>query len=573
MEPVKNRHWKIRECDPFVVDRLAGELALPPILARLLVNRGIDERVLAERFLSSTLAAIHDPFLLSGMDRAVERLSMALHAGETVCVYGDYDVDGVAATALLISFFRAIGMTCFYHIPNRIDDGYGLSADGIRKIADAGASVIVTVDCGISALEEASFCASLGIDLIITDHHMPGPVVPSACAVINPLQPGCRFPFKALAGVGVAFNLMIALRSRLRGKGFFNGRATPNLREYLDLVALGTIADVVPLADENRIFVKYGLKELTAAARPGVRALKEAAGVTGDVGYGAVGFRLAPRINAAGRLEDAALGVELLLEKEWVRAVAMAADLNENNAARQALEREMLDDALAMVRGNPAMRGRKSIVLASEEWHPGVIGIVAARIVDTYHRPTVLISLREGSGKGSGRSIPGFHLHDALKACSDHLEKFGGHRHAAGLTIDEAMLESFVGSFEAIASGLLDADDLTPVLSVDAELLPEEINLELVDALSMLEPFGMGNPEPLFVARGMEVLERRILKEQHLKLTLRSGDLSFDAIGFAMAGKTVDCNKVDIVFSPGVNRWNGRTTLQLRLKDIRGEVM
>lgn len=570
MEPVTEKRWTVKEHDPADVERLARELAVTPLVARLLHARGAADGDGARRFLSSSLADIRDPFLLKGMEDAVARLAAARRNGETVCVYGDYDVDGVTATALLVSFFRSVGIDCFYHIPHRLEDGYGLSAAGIRKVTAEGARVLVTVDCGIGALEEAELCASLGADLIVTDHHTPGPLLPKARAVINPLQQGCSYPFKALAGVGVAFNLMIALRSRLRDEGAFTGLSEPNLREYLDLVALGTIADVVPIAEENRIFVKYGLKELTASARVGVRGLKDVAGVTGEVGYGAVGFRLAPRLNAAGRLEDAALGVELLLESDPARAAAMAAELDRSNAERQALEREILADALGRVKGNPDMRGRMSIVLASEAWHPGVIGIVASRMVDLFHRPTILIALQEGSGRGSGRSIAGFHLHDALNACAGHLEKFGGHKHAAGLSIDEGTLEAFVSRFEEVAAGLLTPDDLTPVLTADAELDPSEVTSELVEAVISLEPFGMGNPEPLFILRGAAVVDRRTLKEHHLKLRLASGGRTFNAIGFNLAGKG-DCvgDMVDIAFSPRWNEWNGKREVQLNLKDLR----
>lgn len=559
----------VRDHDGEAAQRIAGELTIAPALASLLVNRGVRDGSSARRFLSSSLADVRDPFLLKGMDGAVGRLVLARCRGETVCVYGDYDVDGVTATALLTSFFRQIGIRCFYFIPNRLEEGYGLSEDGLRRLAEK-AQVVVSVDCGVSAVAEAELAARLGLDLIITDHHTPGPVIPSACAVINPLQPGCSYPFKSLAGVGVAFNLMVALRGRLREEGVFAGGGEPNLREYLDLVALGTIADVVPLTEENRIFVKYGLRELSTSVRPGVKALKEVAGVTGSVSCGAVGFRLAPRLNAAGRLEDAARGVELLLETDPVRAAAIAVELDAGNAERQAIEREILADALALVEGNPDMAGRKSIVLASDAWHPGVIGIVASRMVEIFHRPTVLIALKDGEGRGSGRSIPGFHLYDALDACAEHLLRFGGHRYAAGLSIDESTLERFIDRFEEVSAGLLSPDDLVPVLRVDAELSPQEVTTDLVDVISSLEPFGPGNPEPLFMLRCAEIEEQRPVGNNHLKMRLSKGGRIFDAIGFNLAKKGPRLSgAADLVFSLGWNEWNGRKSLQLTLKDIR----
>jgi single-stranded-DNA-specific exonuclease len=570
MEPVQHKRWQVREAASAA--SLPDSPGISPLIVRLLAARGITEPEAADRFLAPALAHLHDPFLLLGMDRAVERLVDAIVTGERICIYGDYDVDGVTSVALLVEFLRVLGADVSYYIPRRLDEGYGLSADGIERIAAAGARVIVTVDCGITAEAEARLCASLGVDLIITDHHMPGETLPPAFSVINPLQSGCPFPFKQLAGVGVAFNLAAALRSRLRSAGFFGRVAEPNLRVFLDLVALGTIADVVPLVDENRIFAAFGLRELSAGERVGVQALKEVAGVVGAVGCGAVGFRLAPRLNAAGRLEDAAPGVELLLTKDRSRARALAAELDAGNAERQALEQEILRDALAMVKGTPELADRKSIVLASESWHPGVIGIVASRLVDLFHRPTILIALKEGNGRGSGRSIPAFHLHEALHACSEHLLKFGGHRHAAGLAIEEATLAAFVDSFDAIAGGLLSPEDLTPVLTIDGELTAGELDLELAGALEKLAPFGMGNQEPVFMIRGARVADRRILKERHLKLQLEAGGRRFEAIGFNMAQHEDGPTLIDAAFTLQVNEWNGRRSLQLKLRDLRAAV-
>ena len=559
----------MKEAEPAAVERLAREGKIPAPVAAILVNRGIVEPDDASRFLSPNLADIHDPFLLLGMDKAVSRLASALKNGESVCIYGDYDVDGITAVALLIDFFLRIGLPCFYHIPLRLEEGYGLSADGIAAAAARGARIIVSVDCGITAMAEAELCSSLGIDLIITDHHLPGETIPQAFAVINPLQPGCPFPFKHLAGVGVAFNLMIAMRTRLREEGHFAARSEPNLREYLDLVALGTVADIVPLVDENRIFVKYGLSELTSSRRTGIQALKEVAGVKEEVSCGAVGFRLAPRLNAAGRLEDAALGVELLLCNERQKANAMAAELDAGNTERQALEQAILEDTLSMVKGNPHLRQRKSIVLASDAWHPGVIGIVASRIVDIFHRPTILIALQDGNGRGSGRSIPRFHLHDALNACSGHLVKFGGHKYAAGLSIDQATLEAFVESFDEVACGLLSPEDLIPELSIDAQLHPEEITLELAETLALLAPFGMGNPEPVFMLEGARVADLRVLKERHLKFRLEAGGQILEAIGFNMAEGREIPEMVTVAFSLQINEWNRRKSVQLRLRDFK----
>jgi len=503
------------------------------------------------------------------MEKAVERLIVAIINGERICIYGDYDVDGVTSVTLLTSFLRTLGADCIYHIPNRLEEGYGLSAAGITAASDGGARLIVTADCGITACTEAALCSSLDIDLIITDHHTPAGEIPSALAVINPLRPGCLFPFKSLAGVGVVFNLVIALRSRLREEGFFATRAEPNLREYLDLVALGTIADIVPLVDENRILVSHGLRELTAASRTGVRALKTVSGISADVDCGAVGFRLAPRLNAAGRLEDASSGVELLLTDDVTLATALAKELNASNEERQCLEQTIMVDALDMVKRDPAMACRKSIVLASESWHSGVIGIVASRLVDLFHRPTILISVEGENGKGSGRSIPGFHLHDALTACSEHLVRFGGHKYAAGLTVGLVALQDFIERFDEIAEEVLSEEDLLPELRIDAELSPEQVSLQTADEVASLEPFGMGNPRPVFLLRSARVVQKTILKEKHVRLRLMAGGLSFEAIGFNVADGIPDSDTLDLAFCLDINVWNGKRSARLRIKDMR----
>lgn len=569
MQPVRERRWNIAESDEDQVQRLTGESSLPRLLCRILLNRGIDTAGAASRFLSSSLAEMHDPFLLKDMDKAVQRLCRALLAGEKICVYGDYDVDGVTSVVSLVSFLSALDGNCFYYIPKRIEEGYGLNAGGIREVAGQGTRVIITADCGITAHEEANLCESLGIDLIITDHHTPPPEIPRAYAVINPLRSECVFPFKSLAGVGVVFNLLLALRKRLREAGYFASRREPNLREFLDLVALGTIADIVPLVDENRILVRHGLKELSISSRTGVSALKAVAGVSGEVDCGMVGFRLAPRINAAGRLDDAALAVELLLTDDARRAAAVSAELNANNEDRQHLEKVILEDALQRLASDPSFRGRTSIVMASEEWHAGVIGIVASRLVELFHRPTILVALQDGVGKGSGRSIPGFHLYDALQTCSDQLLGYGGHKYAAGLSLNAEAIAGFAEKFDRHAAGLLSEEDLLPELRIDAELLPEEVTLETAELISALEPFGMGNPRPLFVMRAVQALDTRILKERHLKTRFRRGGVNFDAIGFDMADRLPDSADMDIVFSLDVNDWNGRKSVQLRLKDLK----
>jgi len=568
MRPITERTWRERQADPQDVEELR-RAGIPPLLARLLANRGICDPQAAQAYLNPTLSTLHDPMLLSGMEECVERLCLAISRGERVCVHGDYDVDGVSSTALLISFFRAVGLDCFSYIPKRLTEGYGLSPQGVAAAKGKGATLLVTVDCGIGSLAEALLCREAGIDLIITDHHSPPDSLPDAFAILNPLLPGNAFPCNFLAGVGVAFHLVIALRGRLRARGRFPA-GEPDLNEYLDLVALGTVADVVPLLGTNRVLVSYGLKALSAANRHGVLALKEVAGVDGQVGCGAVGFRLAPRLNAAGRLEDASLGLELLLTRDRAKAKEIAAALNDSNAERQELERSTLEEARAML-ADGACRGRKSIVLGSELWHPGVIGIVASRIAELFHRPVILFALEGGTGRGSGRSISRFHLLDAIKSCAAHLLRYGGHSHAAGLSIAQGELEGFALSFDAAASGALDAEALTPCTPYDLELSAQQIDLALPGALEKMKPFGMGNPEPLFLLKGASVAGFRVLKGGHLKLQLTAGERSFEAIGFGLAEKGVGQGRVDLLFSPAINLWNGKSSLQLIIKDLRPE--
>jgi single-stranded-DNA-specific exonuclease len=565
---VTKRLWRLKEYDAEQAGELAAGGEVPQLLVRLLAVRGIGTPEEMHRFLSPSLADLSDPFLLTGMSAAVDRLVLALDRGETVCIHGDYDVDGVTSVALLFTFLQAVGFPAVYVIPLRLEEGYGLSPEGVDEAVRRGATVLITVDCGITSLNEAAYCRQRGIDLIVTDHHTPGDILPEAVAVINPLQQGCSAPFRQLAGVGLAFKLAIALRSRLRDAGRFAGGREPNLRHYLDLAALGTIADLVPLRGENRVIAHFGLKELSDSRRVGIRALKQVSGVNDPVGCGDVGFRLAPRLNAAGRLDDAKRGVELLLSEDPDHAAVIAAELDAANRERQEIEKEILADALRRAQDSLSA-GRTAIVMASDDWHPGVIGIVASRVVEAFHRPTILIALQDGVGKGSGRSIPSLHLYDALAACGEHLLKFGGHKQAAGLTIDQETLEAFMDGFDDVVAGLLTEDDLTPVLQVDAELSPAEITTDLVKLTAALRPFGMGNPEPLFMLRNARLVQSRILKEAHLKLRLEAGGRQFEAIGFGMAGRELGSGEVDLVFVPELNVWNGRESLQLRLKDIR----
>ncbi len=563
------KKWVIKNTDLAKVAELSRDLALCSITAQILVGRGVNTRESGQQFLAPSLSSMPDPLLLKGMEAAVERLLVARKNNEKICIYGDYDVDGITGTSLLVSFLRQVGMNCTYFIPNRFDDGYGLNEEALQHIIDAGAALIMSVDCGITAVKEAVFCRQAGADLIILDHHTPREQIPDAIAVVNPLQPGCAYPFKMLAGVGVAFNLLVALRSRMRQEGLFRAGDEPDLREWLDLVALGTIADVVPLVGQNRVYACFGLKQLENGHRTGIGALKKVAGVTDSVTCGQVGFRLAPRLNAAGRMESAVPGVDLLLSNSREECAGIAEELDAANAERQAVEKGILEQAIALVEGGGAYPACRSIVLASREWHQGVIGIVASRLVERYHRPTILLAIDDhGSAKGSGRSIPGFHLLEALNSCADHLDRFGGHRYAAGVGIKAENIADFVSEFEAAANLILGNTELLPILDIDADVSADEVDLALVHELRRLEPFGAGNPEPTLMMRGITVVERRIVGDGHLKLRLSAAGLTFNAIAFRQADCSTD-GMLDIAFIPECNVWKNSITLQLRIKAIR----
>jgi single-stranded-DNA-specific exonuclease len=569
LQKVTGFRWEWRAgMDAGPAQQLAEDLGVSPLLAAVLCQRGIDGADEAQRFLASRLADMPDPFLLRDMEKAVDRLALAVRSGEPIAVHGDYDVDGMTGTALLVETLRRFGGIVDYFIPLRLKDGYGLSGEALQRAATAGAKVAVSVDCGVSAQGEALLAREIGLDLIITDHHQPPETLPEALAVVNPCRPDCEFPAKNLSGVGVVFMLLVALRARLRRDGHFARRTEPDLRRSLDLVALGTIADIVPLTGLNRTLVKVGLEVLSWGGRPGLDALKTVAAVR-EATCGAVGFRLAPRLNAAGRLQDAAQGVALLLEDSPERALENARHLDEVNRDRQLLEQQTLEEAVALVEGRlPA--GQRTIVLADEGWHPGVIGIVASRLVERYHRPVVLMALEKGVGKGSARSIRGFHLYRALESCRPLLAGFGGHEYAAGLTIDAARIEEFGAAFEEAARRVLTEEQLEPRLFYDGEVLLEELNLEPVEELSRLAPFGAGNPQPHFVTRRVRVQQVRAVGTNHLSFTARQGGYSCPCIAFGMAERVGEMSgQLDLLFAPQINEWQGRRSVQLQIKDLR----
>lgn len=564
--------WHLAEApEPAALDRLASELRLPPAIAGLLVARGYTDPAGARDFLRPRPDQIHPPGSLAGMEEALLRLERAHARQETILIHGDFDVDGICATALLVRALGAMGLRTEPFIPNRLRDGYDLTAAGVRAARLSGATLIITVDCGIVAHEAVAQAGALGIDVIVTDHHTPAATLPAAVAVINPQRSDCRYPGHELAGVGVAYKVAVALAERL-------GYPVERLHAYLDLVALATVADLAPLTAENRALVRWGLNVLARTPNPGLRALLRACGLGGaaEISAGQVGFILAPRLNAAGRMGDAMRGVRLLLTDDPHEAEALAGGLELENRRRQELDQETLAEALALLEESYDPRHDHAVVLASEDWHPGVIGIVASRIVERIHRPTILVALGQGEGRGSGRSIPGFHLQEALQQCAPHLLRFGGHRAAAGCSLAASELAAFRTTFNRVARERLGPELLRPQLRIDALLPLEQANSELVRILTHFAPFGIGNPAPTFAAYGVRVEGKpRQVGSNHLKLVLGGGGKTLDAIGFGMAERSAEfAGRIDVAFKLEENRWRGRdgverTTVQARLVDVR----
>ena len=558
------------EADPH---SLAAALKLHPLAAQVLINRGHRTEEQANAFLSDRLGDLPDPSLLKDMAKAVERLCRALREKEKITLYGDYDVDGVCSTSLLYLFLRRLGAQVATYIPRRLGEGHGLNSPAIEKIAADGTSLVVTLDCGITSNAEVVQANRLGLDVVIVDHHQVPSSPPPAFAILNPHQPGCGYPTRNLCAAGVAFNLCLALRRGLRAENAFQSSKEPNLRSMLDLVALATVADVMPLTGANRILVKHGLEVLSAPERPGIRALKEVSGLPAQapVGAGTVGFRLAPRINAAGRLDDASVGLRLLCSEDLAEARGLAQALDAANRERREIEQQILDQALQQAQSR--MPGAKGLVLTSERWHPGVIGIVAARVVERFHRPTVMIALKHPVGRGSARSIEGFHLFKALQECSEHLAKFGGHQHAAGLSIAPDRLQAFSEAFDQTAARLLTDEDLVPRCRVDACVSISQLNEDAVRGVEVLSPFGSGNPEPVFATRGLRcrprVLSSRDQQSAHLKLAFETAP-HLSAIGFGMGNRVeVAQQPIDLAFQVRLEEWMGVSRVSLRLRDIR----
>jgi len=570
--PEVPRRWSPRadRIDAAAVGALQEALNLPEPLCRLLVARGRDTPDAARTFLRPGIEQLHDPLALKDMDVAVERLERAIRRGETILVHGDYDVDGISATALLTRVLRAVGASVRPFVPDRMTDGYDLGPAGLRAAAEADAAVILTADCGIVAHEAVAAARADSRDVIVTDHHTPGDGLPPALAVLNPNRADCDYPNPALCGAGVAFKLCQALGRRY-------GLAEEMILYHLDLVALATVADLMPLVGENRVFTHFGLRVLRQTRKPGLAALIRVAGLA-DVerlAGGHLSHVLAPRINAIGRLADAKLGVRLLLTEDDGEADRLARRADELNRERQATDRSILDEALArLAEGYDPDRDR-GVVLAGEGWHPGVIGIVASRVAERVHRPTALIALSGDGGvaRGSARSIAGFDLFAAIHDCGEHLERFGGHRAAAGFDIRPDRIDVFREAFNVRAGRALTDDLLVPRIGVDLELDLAEASHDLYRMLRHMGPFGIGNPTPVFFTRGVTVERPRVVGDGHVKMSLARDGARLEAIGFHMADRVQEALRrerpLDVAYQLHEDRWRGRVRLQARLVDVR----
>lgn len=570
-----SKQWLIREPSPHR-DEAARRWRVPPIVAQILINRGLEVDRPGEAFLTPQMKDLHPPHLLPGAVQAADLIVAAVRSRDKIVLYGDYDVDGTTGLAILWHVLRLADADVSFYVPHRIEEGFGLNLDAANRLVEDGTQMIITVDCGITATREARALRRRGVKLVITDHHAPHDTIPPADAVVHPTVGG-DYPNPDLCGAGVAFKLAWAIAQKLSNADRVNPEFRALLLRLLPLAALGTIADVVPLRGENRIIAKHGLEGLARPSLPGLDALIDSAGLNREriSGYD-VGFRLAPRINAAGRMGHARLAVELLTKADEARAREIALYLEEHNRSRQATERKIVKQAHEMIeRDGLASDARRALVLASEGWHAGVIGIVAARIVDRYHRPTVLIALSGGEGQGSARSIPHFDMAEALAACDRHLLSYGGHSMAAGLRIAADRVGDFSEAFVALANNLLTGDDMIPKLRLDAEVSLGELTLSTTEAITGLGPFGMGNPKPKLATQWLELVEEpRLVGAQrtHLQASFVQGGVRMRSIGFGLGGCIEDLKqhrRCRAAFEPIINEYNGRRSVEMQIVDLQ----
>lgn len=564
-----NSRWVLLDEHP-QVPQMMELINVPRVIAQILLNRGVSTFDDARYFLKPTLEDLHSPFLMADMDLAVERIHDAIQGGEHIMVFGDYDVDGTTATTLLYLTIKLLTDRISSYIPNRMTDGYGLSIEGLEEAKSRGVTLILAVDCGITANAEVEQAREMGIDVVIIDHHVPGDTLPNGVAILNPKRDDCGYPFKELCGVGLAYKVAQALAEHV-------GLPENSVYTHMDLVALGTTADIVPLRDENRVLTKYGLDMMQQTHKSGLQALLEVAGLREkELSTGHMLFLLAPRINAAGRMGDATRVVDLLITEDQREAAQLAEELNVENKRRRKEDTLTFEAARDLVENDPVLRESKGLVLASDTWHPGIIGIVASRMVEAFNRPVVMISTAGEKGRGSARTVGDFHLYNAIKECSDLLIQFGGHHHAAGLSIEKDRIEEFRQRFNEVVAARATPADFVPKLEIDSEIELDEVTPRMVKLMKMIGPFGPANHHPVLVSRNLSVVGnlRTIgMEKKHLRFRVRQKGRTMDAIGFGMA-HFADClkesrDRLDLAYTLEENTFRGETSLQLRIKDIK----
>lgn len=558
-----NKKWQIYETDENKIQEIEQKYQINQLLATILVNRNITEKEDIRLFLEPTRGDFHNPFLITDMEKAVERIIKAIENQEKVTIYGDYDVDGITSITVLKSFLQDRGLAVESYIPNRLEEGYGLNKQAIEKIAQNGCELMITVDCGISAIEEINYANSLGIETIVTDHHEPGNELPKALAVIDNKRKDSTYPFRELAGVGVVFKVTQAIGMKL-------GLKEEEYLKYLDIVCVGTISDIVPLVNENRVIAKLGLMLIRQTKNIGLRSIINSSGYT-KIDSNSISFGIAPRINACGRMGKAEEALELLMSKNYNQVSELTQRLNEHNRIRQETEKNIFENAVKQIE-EEHLENNNAIIVGGHNWHHGVIGIVSSKITEMYFKPSILLSFEEdGIGKGSGRSIPGFDLHDALMQCMDTIEKFGGHSMAVGITVRKEKFKLFREEFEKIAEAA-HIDEIMPVIQVDSKIEIKDINKEMVESLKQLEPFGEGNRMPVFVFKNLKIDSIRALSEgKHLKMTLKDNNTIINSIGFNLGHLAEEYrigDKIDVVGVLEINSFNGVDSLQINMKDM-----
>ncbi len=557
-----NKKWEFYEKDDVEVKKIQKELGVSKLLATIIVNKGIKTKQEIDIFLNPTRKDFHDPYLMPDMKIAVERIIKAINNKERVIIYGDYDVDGITSITVLKKFLSDRGLQVDSYIPNRLDEGYGLNKTAIEKIVKDKYELMITVDCGISGIEEIEYANSLGLETIVTDHHEPAEILPNAIAVVDAKRKDNKYPFNQLAGVGVVFKLIQAISK------VYNLEEKEYLK-YLDIVCVGTISDIVPLVDENRVIAKLGLKLVEVTKNIGLRALLNSIGCK-KIDSSAISFGVAPRINACGRMGYEQTALKLFLTENIVEATEISRKLNEYNKQRQDIEKKIFKEVLEKI--EQSEKNKPCIVLADEKWHHGVIGIVSSKVTEMYYKPSILICFEGEEGKGSGRSIPGFDLHDALSKCTKYVDRFGGHSMAIGINVKRENFAKFKKDFEEYVSNT-NVKELVPVIKVDEEITAKDIGINIVDELNMLEPFGEANKMPIFMYKNLRINSIRAISEgKHLKLTLKDENLIIDAIGFNMGYLVNDFllgDKIDVIGNLEINNFNGQKNVQINLKDMR----